>query len=128
MSAPSSPSAGLRPPTTCAGLRTRGSRRLSPAMALNPLNHARIDARNPRTAGREIPSGQLSIAQVVVFCLLSLALFLAAVWQLDPIVRWLWPIPVVGFVVYPYLKRVTWLAHLWLGAVDGLAPMGAWGA
>ena len=31
-----------------------------------------------------------------------------------------------GFVVYPYLKRVTWLAHLWLGAVDGLAPMGAW--
>ena len=39
---------------------------------------------------------------------------------------WLWPIPVIGFVVYPYLKRVTWLAHLWLGAVDGLAPMGAW--
>jgi 4-hydroxybenzoate polyprenyltransferase len=38
----------------------------------------------------------------------------------------LWPIPVVGFVVYPYLKRVTWLAHLWLGAVDGLAPVGAW--
>ena len=34
--------------------------------------------------------------------------------------------PGVGFVVYPYLKRVTWLAHLWLGAVDGLAPMGAW--
>jgi 4-hydroxybenzoate polyprenyltransferase len=33
---------------------------------------------------------------------------------------------VAGFVVYPYLKRVTWLAHLWLGAVDGLAPMGAW--
>jgi 4-hydroxybenzoate polyprenyltransferase len=41
-------------------------------------------------------------------------------------VRWLWPIPVVGFVVYPYLKRVTWLSHLWLGAVDGLAPVGAW--
>jgi len=41
-------------------------------------------------------------------------------------VRWLWPIPVVGFVVYPYLKRFTWLSHIWLGAVDGLAPMGAW--
>ena len=40
--------------------------------------------------------------------------------------RWLWPIPVVGFVVYPYLKRFTWLCHLWLGAVDGLAPVGAW--
>ena len=46
--------------------------------------------------------------------------------QLDPIVRWLWPIPVIGFVVYPYLKRFTWLCHFWLGAVDGLAPVGAW--
>ena len=96
------------------------------AMALNRLIDAGIDARNPRTAGRELPSGQLSVVQVVVFCLASLALFLAAVWQLDPIVRWLWPIPVAGFVVYPYLKRFTWLCHLWLGAVDGLAPVGAW--
>jgi 4-hydroxybenzoate polyprenyltransferase len=96
------------------------------AMALNRLIDARIDARNPRTAGREIPSGQLSAVQVVVFCLASLALFLAAVWELNHIVRWLWPIPVVGFVVYPYLKRFTWLCHFWLGAVDGLAPVGAW--
>ncbi|HEU5477337.1 MAG TPA: UbiA-like polyprenyltransferase [Gaiellaceae bacterium] len=96
------------------------------AMALNRLIDAGIDARNPRTAGRELPSGQLSIVQVVAFCALSLALFLAAVWQLNPLVRWLWPIPVVGFVVYPYLKRFTWLCHLWLGAVDGLAPVGAW--
>ena len=42
--------------------------------------------------------------------------------------RWLWPIPVVGFVIYPYLKRATWLSHFWLGAVDGLAPVGAWAA
>ena len=40
--------------------------------------------------------------------------------------RWLWPVPVVLFVVYPYLKRVTWLCHLWLGASLGLAPVGAW--
>jgi len=96
------------------------------AMALNRLIDAGIDARNPRTAGRELPSGQLSIAQVVVFCVVSLALFLTAVWELNPLVRWLWPIPVVGFVVYPYLKRFTWLCHFWLGAVDGLAPGGAW--
>ncbi len=96
------------------------------AMALNRLIDAQIDARNPRTAGRELPAGRLSAAQVVVFCLASLALFLVAVWQLDPLVRWLWPIPVAAFVVYPYLKRFTWLAHLWLGAVDGLAPVGAW--
>jgi 4-hydroxybenzoate polyprenyltransferase len=41
-------------------------------------------------------------------------------------VRWLWPIPLIGFVIYPYLKRFTWLSHLWLGAVDGLAPVGGW--
>jgi 4-hydroxybenzoate polyprenyltransferase len=96
------------------------------AMGLNRLIDASIDARNPRTATRELPSGQLTEPQVAIFCLVSLGVFLLAVFQLDPIVRWLWPIPVAGFVIYPYLKRITWLSHLWLGAVDGLAPMGAW--
>ena len=96
------------------------------AMGLNRLIDAEIDARNPRTAGRELPTGRLSRAQVTAFCALALGLYLAACFQLDPIVRWLWPIPLVGFVVYPYLKRFTWLSHLWLGAVDGLAPVGAW--
>src|SRR5215467_10508803 len=96
------------------------------AMALNRLIDAGIDAANPRTAGRELPSGVLTIAAVVGFCAASLLVFLIAVWQLEPIVRWLWPIPVAAFVIYPYLKRFTWLCHLWLGAVDGLAPMGGW--
>jgi len=98
------------------------------AMALNRLIDAGIDARNPRTAGREIPSGLLSIGKVAAFCIVALVVFLVAVWQLDPLVRWLWPIPVAAFVIYPYLKRFTWLCHLWLGAVDGLAPVGAWAA
>jgi 4-hydroxybenzoate polyprenyltransferase len=98
------------------------------AMALNRLIDAEIDARNPRTAARELPAGLLSRLQVAVFCAAALALYLVAVFQLDPVVRWLWPIPLVGFVVYPYLKRWTWLCHLWLGAVDGLAPVGAWAA
>jgi 4-hydroxybenzoate polyprenyltransferase len=98
------------------------------AMALNRLIDARIDAANPRTANRELPSGALTSAAVVVFCAGSLAVYLAAVWQLDPLVRWLSPVPVAAFVVYPYLKRFTWLCHLWLGAVDGLAPVGAWAA
>jgi 4-hydroxybenzoate polyprenyltransferase len=96
------------------------------AMGLNRLIDAEIDARNPRTRNRELPSGLLSRAQVLAFCAASLALFLAAVFQLDPVVRWLWPIPVAAFVIYPYLKRWTWLSHAWLGAVDGLAPVGAW--
>jgi 4-hydroxybenzoate polyprenyltransferase len=98
------------------------------AMAVNRLIDAGIDARNPRTAGRELPRGALLRWQVVAFSLASLAVFLVAVYQLAPIVRWLWPIPVAGFVVYPYLKRATWLCHAWLGAVDGLAPIGAWAA
>ena len=96
------------------------------AMGLNRLIDAELDARNPRTADRELPAGRLSRAQVSGFCALAFGLYLAACFQLDPIVRWLWPIPVAGFVVYPYLKRFTWLSHLWLGAVDGLAPVGAW--
>ena len=96
------------------------------AMALNRLIDMGIDAANPRTASRELPSGLLSVGKVVAFCGVSLVVFLAAVWQLDPIVRWLWPIPVAAFVIYPYLKRFTWLCHLWLGAVDALAPVGGW--
>ncbi|MEK6275236.1 MAG: UbiA-like polyprenyltransferase [Actinomycetota bacterium] len=96
------------------------------AMGLNRLVDAGIDARNPRTATRELPAGRLTSWQVVLFCLASLGIFLLAVYQLDPLVRWLWPIPVAGFVIYPYLKRFTWLSHLWLGAVDGLAPVGGW--
>jgi 4-hydroxybenzoate polyprenyltransferase len=96
------------------------------AMAVNRLVDAELDARNPRTASRELPAGVLTRAQVVALCAAALAVFLVAVFQLDPVVRWLWPIPVAMFVVYPYLKRVTWLCHVWLGACLGLAPVGAW--
>jgi 4-hydroxybenzoate polyprenyltransferase len=96
------------------------------AMSLNRLVDAELDARNPRTAMRELPSGALTRAQVIGLCLLALSFFLVAVFQLDPVVRWLWPVPVAMFVVYPYLKRITWLCHVWLGACLGLAPVGAW--
>jgi 4-hydroxybenzoate polyprenyltransferase len=98
------------------------------AMALNRLIDAGIDAANPRTATRELPSGALTVSSVLWFCAASLGLYVVAVFQLDPLVRWLAPIPIAAFVVYPYLKRFTWLCHLWLGAVDGLAPVGAWAA
>ncbi len=96
------------------------------AMGLNRLIDAELDARNPRTAARELPSGVLTRAQVLALCGGALAVYLVAVLQLDPVVRWLWPIPVALFVAYPYLKRFTWLCHLWLGACTGLAPVGAW--
>ena len=98
------------------------------AMALNRLVDAELDARNPRTATRELPTGSVARSQVAALCALALGVFLLAVFQLDPLVRWLWPVPVLLFVVYPYLKRVTWLCHLWLGASLGLAPVGSWAA
>ena len=106
--------------------RHGGARTL--AMGLNRLIDAELDARNPRTAVRELPAGSLSRAQVGVLCALAFAVFLVAVFQLDPLVRWLWPVPVAFFVVYPYLKRLTWLCHVWLGVSLGLAPVGAWAA
>jgi 4-hydroxybenzoate polyprenyltransferase len=96
------------------------------AMAVNRLVDAAIDARNPRTAGRELPAGRLTRSQVVLFALASLAVFVAGVSQLAPITRWLAPLVVIPMVIYPYLKRFTPLCHLWLGVVDGLAPVGGW--
>jgi len=101
-----------------------GARSLT--MAINRVVDAEIDAANPRTAGRDLPSGRLTMRQVAVFCAISLAALLIAVSQLPPITWFLWPIPVAGFVIYPYTKRFTWLCHLVLGVVIGLAPLGAW--
>jgi 4-hydroxybenzoate polyprenyltransferase len=96
------------------------------AMGINRVVDREIDARNPRTAGRELPSGRLELWQVTAFCLAALALLVLATFRLAPVVRYLWPIPVAAFVIYPYLKRATWLCHFWLGATIGLAPLAAW--
>ncbi len=96
------------------------------AMALNRLIDADIDAANPRTAGRELPSGRLRRGQVVAFSAISLAVLLLAVSQLPRETWVLWPVPVAAFVLYPLAKRVTWACHLVLGLTIGLAPMGAW--
>jgi 4-hydroxybenzoate polyprenyltransferase len=96
------------------------------AMGLNRVIDAEIDARNPRTAIRELPTGKVSAAQVWLLCAASLVLLVAATFQLDPVTRLLWPIPVALFVLYPYTKRFTWLCHLVLGLSIGLAPLGAW--
>src|SRR3954467_2862407 len=75
------------------------------AMSINRLVDAEIDSRNPRTATQELPAGLVSRSQVWVFRALACALYLVACFQLDPIVRWLAPIPIARFVVYPYPTR-----------------------
>jgi 4-hydroxybenzoate polyprenyltransferase len=104
----------------------------SAAMAFNRLADRDLDARNPRTAGRHLPSGQLSAPGVWLFTALcaagflaSTALFLAA----EPSNPWplYLAIPVLLFVLaYSYTKRFTALAHFWLGAALLLAPVAAW--
>ncbi len=96
------------------------------AMAVNRLIDMEIDRRNPRTAERALPKGLLSISNVILFSIISLCLFLLAVYNLAPICRYLWPIVVIPFVIYPYTKRFTWLSHFILGFCLGLAPIGAW--
>jgi 4-hydroxybenzoate polyprenyltransferase len=98
------------------------------AFVVNRAVDKEIDARNPRTAGRAIPAGLVKAWELWLFATVVLAAFLFAVWQLAPITHYLWPIVLAAFLVYPYLKRFTWLCHYWLGLCLGLAPIGAWAA
>jgi len=96
------------------------------AFVVNRAADKEIDARNPRTAGRAIPAGLVKAWELWVFSAIMLAVYLASVWQLAPITRLLWAIPLAAFVVYPYTKRFTPLCHYWLGLCLGLAPVGGW--
>jgi 4-hydroxybenzoate polyprenyltransferase len=104
----------------------------SAAMAFNRLADRRLDAANPRTAARHLPSGQLGVGAVWAFTLICAAAFLAstAIFLLaDPPNPWplYLALPVLLFVgAYSYTKRFTALAHFWLGASLLLAPLAAW--
>ncbi len=101
----------------------------SAAMAFNRIADRRLDALNPRTAGRHLPSGQLSVASVAVFAALCSLGFIAGTLLFMP--RNPWPlylsVPVLLFICgYSYAKRFTSLAHYWLGAALMLTPICAW--
>lgn len=98
----------------------------SAAMALNRLIDRHIDARNPRTANRELPRGVISLRETVVFIILSFLLLGWSAWMLNPLAFSLMPVAVFVLVLYPYTKRFTWLCHFVLGIADSLAPLGAW--
>jgi len=95
-------------------------------MAANRLIDARIDAQNPRTQGRALPAGRISVLEVALFMAVSLAVFLAAVCQLSPWARRLWPLVIAVMVFYPYTKRFTWMSHLALGLVYVMVPTAVW--
>jgi len=96
------------------------------AMAANRLIDARIDAKNPRTARRALATGELSPSVMIWAIAIGLAALVIAAFELNPLCFALAPLAAVGLIVYPYVKRVSWGVHFFLGAVDALAPLGAW--
>lgn len=96
------------------------------AMAANRYFDRDIDAKNPRTARRAVASGMLSPAVMVWAIALGFAVLLLSAWMLNPLCVKLMPVAALGVLVYPLCKRFTWLVHFVLGAVDGLAPLGAY--
>lgn len=98
----------------------------SAAMAFNRIADLHYDALNPRTANRALPRGILTVGQVVVFTVVSAAVFVFASWQLNPLCFALSPVALLWIQGYSYTKRFTALSHLWLGLSLGIAPVGAW--
>ncbi len=96
------------------------------AMALNRVIDAEIDARNPRTAGREIPRGIIRRREGLLLAAFGFFAFSIAGYALNPLTFALLPVAVVFMVLYPYTKRFTWLCHFWLGLTIGAAAAGGW--
>jgi 4-hydroxybenzoate polyprenyltransferase len=98
----------------------------SAAMGFNRIIDASIDAKNPRTAAREIPAGRLSQRAATLFVILFSGLFVLCAAMLGRLCLYLSGPVLLLLFSYSYTKRFTFLCHLYLGAVISLAPLGAW--
>ena len=94
------------------------------AMAMNRIADRPFDARNPRTAARELVTGEVSAAAAWALLVGSGAVFVVSAALLSPLTGWL-SLPVLGILLgYSYAKRFTWACHLWLGVAQALGPIG----
>jgi 4-hydroxybenzoate polyprenyltransferase len=96
------------------------------AMALNRIVDRELDARNPRTAGRELVTGAVQVRTAVVGTTVALVVFLGVSALLSPLCLLLAPVALVPIAIYPYAKRFTWACHAILGLGQAVAPVGAW--
>jgi len=96
------------------------------AMAANRVVDRRIDARNPRTAGRHLPRGVLGVWELRLLALAGAVLMLVSAALLNPLCLALAPLALVFLVGYSYTKRFTWASHWILGFTDGIAAAGGW--
>ncbi len=106
------------------GLAFLGAR--SAAMALNNLIDKDIDARNPRTANRELPAGRISLSEVWGIILVSYFFLFYSAYKLNPLCLLLAPAIPITSIIYPYLKRHLPISHFVLGMNLGYAPVGGW--
>ena len=98
----------------------------SSAMAFNRLADAHLDAANPRTQSRALPSGTLTSGFVSIFVVISAAVFVLAAWQLNRLAFLLAPLALAIILLYSYTKRFTRWSHLVLGLALGIAPAASW--
>lgn len=96
------------------------------AFALNRIIDRTLDARNPRTASRELPSGRMSLAGAFGVTAVGLAVYLGSAYLISDFCFLLSPIPLVVFVIYPTMKRYTPLAHFGVGLGLAMGPLGGW--
>jgi 4-hydroxybenzoate polyprenyltransferase len=98
----------------------------SAAMGFNRLVDAEFDARNPRTAGRELPQGRMSPVEARAFVVVSSLAFVACTWPLGPVCFWLSPVALAIAFWYSLAKRFTAYTQLFLGLAMAVAPVGGW--
>src|SRR5437867_8730337 len=91
------------------------------ALGFNRIADRELDARNPRTRARELPSGRLTLRQAWVAVVVAAAAFLGTAWALNPLCLALAPFALLFISAYSYAKRFTHWSHLWLGLADGIA-------
>ncbi|MEY8356251.1 4-hydroxybenzoate octaprenyltransferase [Lachnospiraceae bacterium 54-53] len=96
------------------------------ANALNRVVDARIDAKNPRTAGRQIPRGQVGKKETLALVIVCFLLMVISASRLNLLCLFLSPLALLLMTVYSYTKRFTWMCHLVLGITCACAPVGAW--
>jgi 4-hydroxybenzoate polyprenyltransferase len=96
------------------------------AMAFNRVADRHLDALNPRTRDREIPSGKISVGQAWSLVLVAVGIYFLAAWALNKVCFYLSPIALAILLGYSYTKRFTRLCHLFLGLALGLAPVAGW--
>ena len=98
----------------------------SAAMTFNRIADLKLDALNPRTKSRPLPTGQLSLGFAVGFTVLACGVLVLAARQLNPLAFKLSPVAIALLFGYSYTKRFTWLSHVILGICLGLSPIAAW--